>query len=225
MTAPLLAVRDLRGRLRGRWRRGRGRGRRLARRPAQPHRGAGRRERLGQDRDLAERSWASCRRNAPITGGIDLVRRPAQRRPGRSTSPPCRPDSPERRAIRGGRISIIFQEPMSSLSPLHTIGDQIGEALRSTTVPMPRKHAPRTAEMLGQVGFPKPEEAVDRYPVRALGRPAAAGDDRHGADLPAGPPDRRRADDGPRRHRPGPDPEADEGPAGRVRHVDPVHHP
>src|SRR4029450_3057302 len=37
---------------------------------------------------------------------------------------------PGRRAIRGGRISIIFQEPMSSLSPLHTIGDQIGEALR-----------------------------------------------------------------------------------------------
>ena len=33
------------------------------------------------------------------------------------------------RAIRGGRISIIFQEPMTSLSPLHTIGNQIGEAL------------------------------------------------------------------------------------------------
>ena len=33
------------------------------------------------------------------------------------------------RAIRGGRISIIFQEPMTALSPLHTIGNQIGEAL------------------------------------------------------------------------------------------------
>jgi peptide/nickel transport system ATP-binding protein len=34
------------------------------------------------------------------------------------------------RALRGGRISMVFQEPMSSLSPLHTIGDQVGEALR-----------------------------------------------------------------------------------------------
>ena len=39
-------------------------------------------------------------------------------------------DGPEIRAIRGGRISIIFQEPMTSLSPLHTIGNQVGEALR-----------------------------------------------------------------------------------------------
>ena len=38
-------------------------------------------------------------------------------------------DHPVRRSIRGARISIIFQEPMSSLSPLHTIGDQISEAL------------------------------------------------------------------------------------------------
>src|SRR5689334_8723078 len=39
-------------------------------------------------------------------------------------------DSPQARAIRGGRISIIFQEPMTALSPLHTIGNQIGEALQ-----------------------------------------------------------------------------------------------
>ncbi len=38
-------------------------------------------------------------------------------------------DSREMRQIRGGRITIIFQEPMTSLSPLHTIGDQISEAL------------------------------------------------------------------------------------------------
>ena len=47
----------------------------------------------------------------------------------RSTSRRCRATAPPMRAIRGGRISIIFQEPMTSLSPIHTIGDQIGEAL------------------------------------------------------------------------------------------------
>ena len=51
-------------------------------------------------------------------------------------------DHPLRRDIRGGRISIIFQEPMSSLSPLHTIGDQISEAFTEdktpfTWVPLP----------------------------------------------------------------------------------------
>src|SRR3546814_778106 len=39
------------------------------------------------------------------------------------------PDSPQMRAIRGARISIVFQEPMTSLSPVHTVGNQISEAL------------------------------------------------------------------------------------------------
>src|SRR5882724_1230314 len=39
------------------------------------------------------------------------------------------PDGKPIRAVRGGRIAIIFQEPMSALSPLHTVGDQVGEAL------------------------------------------------------------------------------------------------
>ena len=43
------------------------------------------------------------------------------------------PDSREMRDIRGGSISIVFQEPMTSLSPLHTVGDQIGEALHCCT--------------------------------------------------------------------------------------------
>ena len=67
--------------------------------------------------------------------------------------------------------------------------------------------------------------AIRLLSLRAVGRPAPAGDDRHGADLPAGDADRRRADDGARRHHPGADPQADEGPAGRVRHGDPVHQP
>ncbi len=47
------------------------------------------------------------------------------------------------RAIRGGRISIIFQEPMTSLSPLHTVGDQMSEALRLHRDCSPREGAAR----------------------------------------------------------------------------------
>ena len=92
----------------------------------------------------------------------------------RSNAPPVDlaampPGSPERRAIRGDRISIIFQEPMSSLSPLHTIGDQIGEALRVHDGADAEEARARTAEMLGKVGFKKPGEAVDRYPFELSG--------------------------------------------------------
>ena len=74
-----------------------------------------------------------------------------------------------RRAIRGGRISMIFQEPMSSLSPVHTIGDQIGEALR-LHVPV-RRHEirDRVVEMLERVGFPQPAAAFDLYPFELSG--------------------------------------------------------
>jgi peptide/nickel transport system ATP-binding protein len=78
-------------------------------------------------------------------------------------------DHPVRRSVRGGRISIIFQEPMSSLSPLHTIGDQISEALllhRPVDAAEGRK---RTIEMLGRVGFPDPERALRTYPFELSG--------------------------------------------------------
>lgn len=78
-------------------------------------------------------------------------------------------DSDEMRAIRGGRISIIFQEPMTSLSPLHTIGDQIGEALLLHRDVGKEGARQLTIEMLGHVGFPSPERAVDAYPFELSG--------------------------------------------------------
>jgi peptide/nickel transport system ATP-binding protein len=78
-------------------------------------------------------------------------------------------DHPVRRSIRGGRISIIFQEPMSSLSPLHTIGDQISEALRMhSDVGRAEGHA-QTVEMLRRVGFPDPSQAFRTYPFELSG--------------------------------------------------------
>src|SRR3954447_8135990 len=78
-------------------------------------------------------------------------------------------DGPQMRAIRGGRISIIFQEPMSSLSPLHTIGDQVSEALRlhrRVTFPESKE---LTVEMLRLVGFPDAMRAWRSYPFELSG--------------------------------------------------------
>ena len=76
----------------------------------------------------------------------------------------------EMRRIRGGRISIIFQEPMTALSPLHTIGDQIGEALslHRTDLGKRERHG-AVIEMLRLVGFPDPAKAEHTYPFELSG--------------------------------------------------------
>jgi len=74
------------------------------------------------------------------------------------------------RAIRGGRVSIIFQEPMTALSPLHTIGNQIGEALalhRTSIGRVERRDA--VIEILRHVGFPDPVKAEHTYPFELSG--------------------------------------------------------
>jgi microcin C transport system ATP-binding protein len=75
----------------------------------------------------------------------------------------------EIRQVRGDRISIIFQEPMTSLNPLHTIEKQIGEALllhQGLTGPAARA---RTLELLTQVGIPEPETRLGSYPHQLSG--------------------------------------------------------
>jgi peptide/nickel transport system ATP-binding protein len=78
-------------------------------------------------------------------------------------------DSAQMRAIRGGRISIIFQEPMTSLSPLHTIGNQVGEALRLHRPVTSAEATELTGEMLRLVGFPDPNRALRSYPFELSG--------------------------------------------------------
>ncbi|WP_169566919.1 ABC transporter ATP-binding protein [Sneathiella limimaris] len=80
-----------------------------------------------------------------------------------------KPDSKEMRQIRGGRITIIFQEPMTSLSPLHTIGDQISEALHLHQKKSKAEGLELTIDMLRLVGFPDPEAAVNTYPFELSG--------------------------------------------------------
>ncbi len=72
-------------------------------------------------------------------------------------------------AIRGDRISMIFQEPMTSLNPVYRVGDQIVEAIQ-THMDMNRKDAwARAVEMLRVVGIPSPEERAHDYPHQMSG--------------------------------------------------------
>src|SRR5574337_408547 len=73
------------------------------------------------------------------------------------------------REVRGNRISMIFQEPMTSLNPVFTVGDQIGESLRLHAGLGAAAARARAIEMLQQVGIPAPERRVDEYPHQMSG--------------------------------------------------------
>jgi microcin C transport system ATP-binding protein len=75
----------------------------------------------------------------------------------------------EIRSIRGNDISIIFQEPMTSLNPLHTIADQIGETLHLHREIGAATARARTLELLTQVGIPEPETRLGSYPHQLSG--------------------------------------------------------
>ena len=80
-----------------------------------------------------------------------------------------KPDGRAMRDLRGGRISIIFQEPMTSLSPIHTIGNQIGEAVRLHTRCNASAANDISVETLRLVGFPDPGKALHTYPFELSG--------------------------------------------------------
>lgn len=88
-------------------------------------------------------------------GDIDLVK--------------LHPHSDEYRSIRGKEISMIFQEPMTSLNPVYTVGDQIMEAIQLHQG-LKRQEARELAiELLAKVGIPSPEKRVDEYPHQMSG--------------------------------------------------------
>ena len=78
-------------------------------------------------------------------------------------------DEVEIRAIRGADISMIFQEPMSSLNPLHTVGKQIGEALRLHRGLSKRAALSRTLELLNLVAIDNPRQRLGAYPHQLSG--------------------------------------------------------
>jgi len=72
-------------------------------------------------------------------------------------------------SIRGNRISMIFQEPISSLNPVFTVGDQIGEALRTHLKISRQQEKQRVIELLKLVGIPAPEKRMNNYPHEMSG--------------------------------------------------------
>src|SRR5438128_10529912 len=72
------------------------------------------------------------------------------------------PNGPEMRTIRGAEIALIFQEPMSSFSPVHTVGNQIIEAIRLHQPVSRRQARDKTIEILRRVGVSSPEQRVDQ---------------------------------------------------------------
>ncbi|HKQ31765.1 MAG TPA: ABC transporter ATP-binding protein, partial [Thermodesulfobacteriota bacterium] len=75
----------------------------------------------------------------------------------------------EMRSLRGNRISMIFQEPISSLNPVFTVGDQIGEALRTHLKITNSEEKKRVIELLRLVGIPAPEKRIKNYPHELSG--------------------------------------------------------
>ncbi|MGH3489048.1 MAG: ABC transporter ATP-binding protein [Actinopolymorphaceae bacterium] len=93
------------------------------------------------------------REGAPVDGMVDLVTA----------------DKQVIRAVRGGQIAMVFQEPMTSLSSMHTVGDQIVEAILLHERLTKNEARARAIELLGRVGIPAPAQRVDAYPVQLSG--------------------------------------------------------
>src|SRR6202795_2452749 len=75
----------------------------------------------------------------------------------------------EMRSIRGGDIGLIFQEPMTSFSPVHTVGAQLIEAILLHSAVSKKEARLRGIEALRSVGIPKPERRIDEYSFELSG--------------------------------------------------------
>jgi len=78
-------------------------------------------------------------------------------------------DEDEMQHVRGNRIAMVFQEPMTALNPVFTIGDQIGEVARVHAGMNKREALAKAIEMLKLVGIPAPEQRAGEYPHQLSG--------------------------------------------------------
>ena len=73
------------------------------------------------------------------------------------------------RAVRGGRIGMVFQDPMTSLNPVFTVGDQVAETIRAHRKATSREAKDRTIALFGEVGIPDPALRYSAYPHQLSG--------------------------------------------------------
>jgi peptide/nickel transport system ATP-binding protein len=78
-------------------------------------------------------------------------------------------DEREMRALRGGAIAMVFQEPMTSLNPVYTVGEQLVEAIRLHHELSRRAARARALELLGRVSIDRPDQRIDAYPHELSG--------------------------------------------------------
>jgi len=78
-------------------------------------------------------------------------------------------DEKSMRAVRGARISMVFQEPMTALNPVFTVGDQIAEVVRIHGAGSKREAWDRAVKMLETVGIPAPAQRANEYPHQLSG--------------------------------------------------------
>lgn len=101
-----------------------------------------------------------------ITGGSIILHRDDGSRIDLTT---LKPNGPEIRDVRGKEIAMIFQEPMTSFSPVYTIGNQIIEAILLHQEVEPAEAREHAIAILDKVGIPKPRQRIDEYPHRLSG--------------------------------------------------------
>lgn len=104
-----------------------------------------------------------------VSGQVLLRERPETLRTERLDITTLDAKGKRMRGVRGRRIAMIFQEPMASLSPVHTIGWQIGEGIALHSDADANEVRSRTLDMLMKVGIPNPERRIDAYPFQLSG--------------------------------------------------------
>ena len=122
---------------------------------------------------------SGCGKSVTARSILRILDRPGRMVGGSITLDPGKPESVDllqldanserMRAIRGGRIGLIFQEPMTALSVHYTVGNQIIEAIRQHRDISKQAARERAIELLGEVGIPRPELRGDAYPFQLSG--------------------------------------------------------